>query len=144
MDSEEGTARLLSDVRVDVRVKLAALWTAHFLLWTFGDMMSLLQQTAEPLTETVFLVVAPTTAIVQALMIVFCLIGPAKYGRLVNLIVASVFLLFNIGYLAEPYNVGWNYYLGAAYVLFSLLLLWTAWTWPRVEEGDPRSASRPR
>lgn len=142
MESENGATRPLSDVSVDVRVRLAALWIAHFLLWTFGDMMSLLQQTAEPLTEAVFLFVAPTTAVVQAVLIVFCLIGPPKYVRLATLIVASVFLLFNIGYLVEPDNVGWNYYLGTAYVLFSLLLLWAAWAWPKVDEGDPRSVSQ--
>jgi hypothetical protein len=54
--------------------------------------------------------------------------------------VAPVYLLFNIGYLGEPDAVGWNYYLGAAYVLFTVLILWNAWKWPTVG-GDGASVA---
>jgi hypothetical protein len=130
MDSENETGTVLEDSKVNIRIVLAALWASHFLLWTFGDMMSLLQETTEPVKDTVILIIAPTTAIVQASMIVFNLIGPAKYVRVANIVVAIVYLLFNIGYLGEPDSEGWNYYLGVAYVMFTLLIIWHAWKWP--------------
>jgi hypothetical protein len=101
---------------------------SHFMLWTFGDMFSLLQEMGEPLTETVFLIIAPTTAIVQALIVVFCLVGRPTYVRLANLIVAPVYLLFNIGFFVDA-TQGWEYYLGVFYVLFNVLIIWRAYKW---------------
>ena len=86
----------LANPKVNIRILLAVFWMCHFMLWTFGDMFSLLQEMGEPLTETVFLIIAPTTAIVQALIVVFCLVGRPTYVRLANLIVAPIYLLFNV------------------------------------------------
>jgi hypothetical protein len=127
----EKSSDQLEDLKINVRIILAVFWICHFLLWTFGDMMSLLQEQSDPIKETVFLFIAPTTAVVQALMIVFCLLGPVKYVRIVNFIVAPVYLLFNIGYLGEPDSQAWNYYLGIVYILFNLLIIWYAWNWPK-------------
>ena len=75
MGSEERTESGLVNPKVNIRILLAVFWICHFMLWTFGDMFHLLQEMAEPLTETVFLIFAPTTAIVQALIVGFCLVG---------------------------------------------------------------------
>jgi hypothetical protein len=120
----------LADPRVSIRVVLAVLWMCHFLLWTFGDMFALLQEMGEPVTDSVILIVAPTTAIVQALVAVFCLVGRPAVVRLANLIVAPVYLLFDIGFLVEA-TQGWEYYLGVFYALFTGLILWHAFRWPR-------------
>jgi bacteriorhodopsin len=114
--------------KVNLRILLAALWISHFLLWTFGDMLSLLQETSEPITETVFLIIAPSLAIAQTLMIVYSLRGEPKYVRYLNLVVPLAFLLFNIGYLAES-SESWNYLLGSAYTVFNVLTIWNAWKW---------------
>lgn len=135
MDPEEDKGLKLADPKVNVRIILAAFWICHFLVWTFGDMLSLLQQEEDPVTSNVVLFVAPTTATVQVLMVVLCLMGPPVYVRMTNLIVAPVYLLFNIGYLAEA-TVGWHYYLGVVYILFNLLTLWKAWNWPKVGPAD--------
>ena len=60
----------LANPTVNIRVVLALLWVCHFLLWTFGDMLTLLQEMEEPITDSLILFVAPTTAIVQASMVV--------------------------------------------------------------------------
>ena len=114
--------------KVNVRILLASLWVCHFLSWSFGDMMSLLQETASPVTETIFLVIAPSLAVIQTLMIVYTLSGNRKFARTLNLIVPVLYLLFNLGYLSEGGAV-WNYILGAAYIVFNILTLWTAWKW---------------
>ena len=111
-------------------VVLAGFWVAHFMLWTFGDMFTLLQEMGEPVTESLFLFIAPTTAIVQALMIAFNLVGPRASVRTANLVVAPVYLLFNVGYFVDA-TQGWEYYLGAFYVLFNLLIVWRAYDWGR-------------
>jgi hypothetical protein len=116
--------------KVNVRILLAALWISHFLLWSFGDMLSLLQETGGPITETIILVIAPTLAITQTLMIVYSLRGEAKYVRWLNMAVPLVFLLFNLQYLVESSAI-WNYILGSAYIVYNLLTIWSAWKWPQ-------------
>jgi hypothetical protein len=112
----------------DVKIILAALWIAHFLLWSFGDMASLLQEMTEPIDNNLLLFVAVPLAITQALMIFFSLVGKVKLMRWVNVIVALVFALFNIGFIAEA-QFGWEYLLGAGYLLFNVLMIWYAWKW---------------
>jgi hypothetical protein len=127
--SEEKAESGLINPKVNIRILLAVFWMCHFMLWTFGDMFSLLQEMGEPLTETGFLIIAPTTAIVQALMVVFCLVGRPTHVRLANLVVTPVYLLFNIGFLVDA-TQGWEYYVGVFYVLFNMLIIWRAYRWP--------------
>lgn len=129
MRDENPAGSGLVDPKVSIRVLLAAFWIGHFLLWTFGDMFSLAQEMGEPVTSTLILFVAPTTALVQALMIVTCLVARPVYARWANMILASVYLLFNIGFFVDA-TQGWEYYLGIGYVLFTLLILWHAYKWP--------------
>ena len=122
-------ATQLVDATIDVKLLLAALWTAHFLLWTFGDMAALLQRFSEPVDNTLLLLVAAPLAMIQALMIFFCLAGRAQPMRWANVIVALVFLLVNMGFLVEA-HVGWEYLLGVGYLLINGLVVWYAWKWP--------------
>lgn len=119
----------LVDSKVNIRTLLAMFWVCHFILWIFGDMFALLQEMGEPATDTAVLFVAPTTAIVLTLMVAFCLVGSPIYVRLANLIVAPVYLLFNIVFFVDA-TEGWEYYIGVFYVLFAALIIWRAYTWP--------------
>ncbi len=131
MVSEEGAESGIVDTKVNTRILLAAFWICHFLLWTFGDMFSVAQEMGEPVTDSLFLFIAPT-AIVQALMVVFCLVGRPSYVRLANLIMASVYLLLNIVFFVDA-TQGWEYYLGIGYVMFNVLIFWHAYRWPTNE-----------
>lgn len=130
MSSDKQVGSSLVDPKVNVRTLLAVFWICHFILWIFGDMFSLLQEMNEPVTDSLILFVAPTTAIVLTLTVVFTLLGPPAYVRVASLILGPVYLLFDIVFLADA-TEGWEYYLGAFYVLFGLLIVWRAYTWPR-------------
>jgi hypothetical protein len=133
VDEEKKTATILENPKINVRILLATFWISHFLLWTFGDMVALLQhKNPEPVSNDLLLFVAAPLAVIQTLMIVFSLIGKPKFVRLANIIVPIVFLLFNLGYLSEAVD-GWEYLLGIVYVLFNVLMIWTAWKWPTQE-----------
>ena len=116
--------------KTDPRIVLAALWTGHFLLWSFGDMLALLQRFSEPVDNNLLLIVAVPLALIQASMIYLSLVGKAKLMRWVNIILACVFLLFNIGFIIEA-QVGWEYLLGTGYILFNALIVWNAWKWSK-------------
>ena len=93
--------RDLIDEKVNVRIVLALLWVCHFILWIFGDMFSLLQEMGEPVTDSSILFIAPTTAIVLTLVVVYTLVGRPAFARLANLIVAPIYLLFNVVFTVE-------------------------------------------
>ena len=120
----------LEDMKINVKFVLAASWTGHFLLWSFGDMASLLQKMNEPIDNNLLLFVAVPLALIQALMIYFSLVGKAKFMRWANMILAVVFAVFNVGFIAEA-HFGWEYLLGAGYLLFNVLTIWQAWKWSK-------------
>jgi hypothetical protein len=122
----------LVDTKVNIRIQLAVFWMCHFILWIFGDMFTLLQEMGEPATDTLIQFVAPTTAIVLTLLVVFSLLGRPTYVRLANLILAPAYLLLNVGFFVDA-TAGWEYYLGIFYVLFNVLIFWRAYTWPAEE-----------
>ena len=124
----------LVNPKVNIRILLAVLWMCHFILWIFGDMFTLVQEMGEPATNTSIQIIAPTTAIVLTLMVVFCLVGNPTYVRLANLVVAPVYLLFNIVFFFDA-TEGWEYYLGVFYVLFIVMIIWRAYTWPKEGQG---------
>ena len=133
--SNEAKVKLgLVDPKVSIRIQLAVFWVCHFILWIFGDMFALGQEMGEPVTDSAILFVAPTTAIVLTLMVVFSLMGRPAPVRLANLIVAPVYLLFNIGFFVDA-TEGWEYYLGVFYVLFNVLIIWRAYTWPTEDQA---------
>jgi hypothetical protein len=126
---EARTGELL-DSKVNVRTTLGALWICHFILWIFGDMFTLLQDVAEPVTDTFVTYVAPSTAIVLVLLVAYTLVGDATRVRWAHLMLAPVYFLLNVGFFIDA-TEGWEYYIGVFYVLFNVLVFWQAYTWPR-------------
>lgn len=135
MNKTTSSQNLAPNSKVNTRIVFSALWIGHFLLWSFGDMLALLQGTVEPITETVILVIAPSLAIIQTLMIVYSLRGSPRYVRLSNIVVPLVFLLFNIQYLVESSEI-WSYILGFAYVAYNIMIIWNAWKWTNPTSGQ--------
>jgi hypothetical protein len=125
----------LVDAKVNVRILLAMFWICHFILWIFGDMFTLLQDMGEPANDTAVQFIAPTTAIALTLIVVFTLVGRPTHVRLANMVLALVYLLFDIGFFVDA-TQGWEYYLGSFYVLFNVLILWRAYSWPTQGESD--------
>jgi hypothetical protein len=120
----------LDDSKVNVKIILAALWAAHFLLWSFGDMASLMQKITEPAADSLLLFVAVPLEVIQALMIFLSLAGKGKVMLWINIIAALLFIIFNIKFMLDA-RFGWEYLLGSAYLLFNVLILWYAWKWPK-------------
>lgn len=120
----------LEDWTPNVKIVLAALWAAQFLLWTFGDAVHLLQGDTEPISNDQLLFVAVPLALIQASMILFSLVGKPVAVRWANMGLGVLFIVFNLGFIADSHT-GWEYLLGIGYVLFSALIIWYAWKWPK-------------
>jgi hypothetical protein len=134
------TQNSFEDIKVNVKLKLAALWTSlmfliiyidYFALYMPGMMKSI--QTGRVFVFDItqgFLVGGLTVVTIPALMIFLSVAMPAKPNRVINIIAAAVnipLILFNLAGEAWAHMV-----LGAAVeVVLLVLILRYAWKWPR-------------
>lgn len=142
MNTQNSPKYSLEDTRVNVKLKLASLWTSSMFLYIYVDYFHLYMpgQMADILKGKVFvfditqtfLLAALISMSIPTLMIFLSVALPAKVNRWVNIISAAVFIpyvLFNLAGLAWTHMV-----LGAAVeVVLLCLIIRYAWMWPRIE-----------
>ncbi len=132
----------LEDIKVNVKLKLAALWTSlmfliiyldYFALYMPGTLKDILAGKVFVFDITQgFLVAALALVTIPALMIFLSVTLPAKENRWANIIIAAVnipFILFNLA------GEAWMHMVFGAIVEVALLCLIIryAWKWPCME-----------
>jgi len=142
MKTQKVTQNELEDIKVGLKLKLAALWTSlmfliiyidYFALYMPGTMENILKGRVFVFDITQgFLISALTIVTIPALMIFLSVALPAKINRWVNIIIAAVnipLILFNLAGEAWIHMV-----FGAAVeVVLLCLIIRYAWKWPRIE-----------
>jgi hypothetical protein len=127
----------------DIKIKLSALWVSHFLIWTFGDMVRLIQPSgiedviADPATNELLLFVAAPLGAIQAFMITLSVICDRKVNRPANISMGILYLLVNVAHLADIFMnqlAAWEILLTVVYLTFNVLIIKHAWEW-KVEES---------
>lgn len=133
----------LVDLRINIKIKLALLWTTFMFLYTYVDyfhfyMPGTLSQILIGKVfvfdiSQLFLMIAMVLVALPTVMIFLSVLLPAKANRLTNIIVAIVlipYMLFNLAGEAWMHM----YFAAALEVLLLLIIIRYAWKWPRVEE----------
>ena len=146
MNSEKKTATILEDAKINVKIKLAALWLTVNLLYIYVDVYSFFrpgiiedaiagkvwkfQITQVWLLGVIILMTIPS------LMVFLSLVLPAKVNRWTNIIVGILHIVLALG---TTIGESWAYYIFASIVeaVLLLLIVWYAWKWPK-EEGLPK------
>ena len=134
--------RALEDIKVNVKLKLAALWASFMFLYIYVDYFALyMPGKIEGILAGkvfvfdityVFITIAMTFVIIPVLMIFLSVVLPAKANRWTNIIVATVFIPYMLFNLAGEAWV--HMYLAAAVeVVLLLLIISYAWKWPKQE-----------
>lgn len=142
MNSQKVPQKALEDVKVNVKLKLAALWASFMFLYIYVDYFHLYmpgsiedilagKMFVFDITQVVLLTGLASVTI-PALMIFLSVALPAKVNRWTNIIVATVYIpytLFNL--IGEA----WMHMVFGAIVEVVLLLLviWYAWKWPELQ-----------
>ena len=134
--------RALEDIKVNVKLKLAALWASFMFLYIYVDYFHLYMPGkigdilagkvfVFDITQT-FLLVALASVTIPALMIFLSVALTAKVNRWTNIIVAAVYIPFTLFNLAGE---AWMHMVFGAVVEVVLLLLIIsyAWKWPKQE-----------
>lgn len=129
----------LSDVRVHVKVRLAALWTSLMFCFVYGDYFELyhpdkLESIAAgrigPFAVTQGALVGTTILmIIPSLMGAASLLLPAAASRAANL----VFGVAYAGVMTLAIQGTWTFYMLIGLVEIGLCagIVWSAWRWPR-------------
>lgn len=131
----------LEDIKVHVKIKLAALWVSFMLLYTYVDYFSLYMPNhledmirgkvfVFDITQS-FIMIALGLSAIPMLMVFLSVALPANINRLLNLVVAIIhipYMLFNLA------GEVWIHMVFAAVVEVVLLclIIWYAWKWPRI------------
>lgn len=137
--------KALEDIKLNVKLKLAALWASFMFLYIYVDYFHLYMPAAleDMLAGKVFvfeitqafLLVVLATVTIPALMIFLSVALPAKVNRWTNIIVATVYIPYTLFNLVGE---AWIHMVFGAIVEVVLLLLviWYAWKWPELQADD--------
>jgi hypothetical protein len=132
----------LEDLKVNLKLKLASLWTGFMFLYIYVDYFHLYMpgkiediQTGRVFVFDItqgFLLGALVSVTIPALMIFISVALPAMVNRWTNIIIAAVYIPFTLFNLAGE---AWLHMIFGAVVEVVLLCLIIryAWKWPRIE-----------
>jgi hypothetical protein len=148
------TTTALHDPPAPVRAKLAAAWTSFMFLYIYVDFFALYKPGVIDdilagvvwefqISQTLLTVFLAAIA-VPSLMIVLSVILPARANRVINLVVASVYIPFS---MFNAVGESWMYFYGLGVVLEVIVLaviLRSAWTWPRTSSPSTPDLVAPR
>ncbi len=132
----------LEDMKINVKLKLAALWTSFMFLYIYVDYFHLymLGSISDILAGKMFvfeitqlaLFIGLFSVAIPALMISLAVALPPKANRWTNIIVATIFIPYTLFNLAGEAWVHMMF--GAAVeVILLLLIIRHAWKWPKQE-----------
>jgi Family of unknown function (DUF6326) len=142
MNAQKTPQRALEDIKVNVKLKLAALWASFMFLYIYVDYFGLYmpdhinnilagKMWVIDITP-VILLAALASVTIPALMIFLSIALSAKVNRWTNIIVAAVYIPYTLFNLAGE---AWMHMVFGAVVEVVLLLLIIryAWKWSRIE-----------
>lgn len=143
MNSSKTNTNELEDIKVNTKIKLAALWTSVTLFYIYGDYFELYVPNKvqgiingnSMLDNPVKLFVASLLLAVPALMVCLSVILKPKINRWLNLI-AGIFFTAIMLLIAVTSISGWR----AFYVLYAIvesiltsIIVWYAWNWTKIK-----------
>ena len=140
MKTEKKTAAILEDVKINVKIKLAALWVVVNLLYLYVDVYGFYRpgiiqdaiagKVWEFQINQVWLLAVIILMTIPTLMVFLSLALKAKASRWINIIVGLFQIIFVVG---SALGETWAYYIFASIVevaLLSLIVVY-AWKWPK-------------
>ena len=132
----------MEDTKINVKIKLSALWIAMMLLYIYADILSLFRpgQVKEmmeglmgpfPVTQG-SLLTASILMIIPAVMVFLSLTLKPKADRWANIIIGVLYTVVNISNLIGE---TWAYYIsfGIVEIVLTVLIVRYAWKWPTQE-----------
>jgi len=130
----------LSDIKMNIKIKLSALWGSVMSCYIYCDYFDLyVPEKLQSMINgtTIFgagdqgaLLSISSILLVTSLMICLSILLPAKLNRILNIIVGLIMTVM-LAYLAVV--AGWYFYkmYAAVEAILTLIIVYYAWTWPK-------------
>lgn len=135
----------LEDFKVNVKIKLSALWTSVMFCYIYGDYFELyVPKTVEKLISGENLLNSPMKLFaatllltIPALMIFLSLILKPKINRLLNLIFGIVYtaLMLLIAFASITKWLTFYVFLAIIESIITSIIVWQAWTWQKLRRS---------
>ena len=133
----------LEDVKINVKIKLSALWAAVMFLYVYADIKAFFKpgiieglmagKVGDFQITQGFLFTSAIIMTIPSVMIFLSLSLKAKANRWVNIILGIVYTVIILGTLLM--GGAWAYYIlyGTVEIVLTGLIAWHAWKWPKQE-----------
>ena len=141
MKTSNNKAKTLIDFDINIKIQLAALWTAttfcylygdYFELYTPGKVESLLSGESG-LNSPLILFIASLVLAIPPLMIFLSLVLKPKINKLLNIIFGLLFTIMMISIAINSLTPWYTFYVFLAILEATLtfIIVWKAFNWPR-------------
>lgn len=138
---------MFENTRIDLKIKIAALWLTIYLLFIYGDLFSMWIPTrlndllngnmsAGPTTPAKLMGVSIFITI-YAIMPLMNLILIPKISRILNIIIAILFIVVWLFILTQfSFTAMWNFYiyLAVCEIVLALVIIYLSWNWPKMKK----------
>ena len=145
MSVKSTSSKSLTNYNVNIKIKLAALWTALMFLYIYADFFQLMTpkklermidlQTPMGPTSPEILVVFSVILIIPSLMIFLSVVLKPQINKWLNICIAALYASMSILIIVTTLNSEWYTF----YILFNLIevfvfamIIYQAWNWPKV------------
>ncbi len=132
---------MLENPKVNIKIKLAALWTSVLFCYIYGDYFELyapgkidsLVTGENTLDSPTKLLIASIVLAIPAIMIALSVILNPKINRILNIIFGIVFTLIMMLIAINSLTAWYSFYVFLAVLesLITILIIWYAWKWPK-------------
>jgi len=138
------TSPVLEDLKVNVKLKLSALWASVMFCYIYGDYFGLYKPGTVtdmiagkigplgPATQAVLLGVAVMMAI-PGVMVFLSLVLPPTVNRWTNIMFGMIYTVIII--MTMPGEWVFYIFLGVVEAALTAAVVWYAWKWPRQQRG---------
>lgn len=137
MNSKRKSTKFLEDVKI----KLAALWTATMFCYIYADILSLFRpgmieqimvgEVSGFEINRAFLLGSAVLMSIPTMMIVLSLILNPVANRYTNIILGGVHICIAIATMLMPGTGAYYVFYSVVEIVFLSLIVWYAWTWPK-------------
>ncbi len=140
MDSNKTSTSGFEDVKINIKIKLSALWTSVILCYLYGDYFELyVPQKTQGLVNGVNMLDSPMKLfaaslllVIPAIMVFLSIILKPKINRVLNIIFGLLFttIMLLIAFFSLMPWKAFYVFLALVESTITTLIIWYAWKWP--------------
>lgn len=132
----------MEDIKINVKLKISALWIAVLFLYVYVDIFSLYKPGIIegimagkvyifPISQ-IFLFLTTLYIVIPSIMVFLSLVLKPNVNRWINIIVSIIYFVTMVGACVGE---TWAFYIFGTIIesLLLFLIIWYAWKWPKCE-----------